>query len=99
MLTKSDILQYLEQNREFFRTRFGINTVAVFGSYARDEQNELSDIDLLITMLPGTENMFDKRLAFRDLLTEQFDRKVDVCYEQAIKTQFHDLIFKDAIYA
>ena len=99
MLTKNDILNYLTENKVFYHTNFGIISIAIFGSFARDEQVASSDIDILITMAPGTENLFEKRLAIRDMLSERFIRKVDVCYEQAIKPPFRDLILKDALYA
>ena len=98
MLNKTEILTFLHENMESYRSMFGIDSVAVFGSFARGEQSEVSDIDILIRMAPGTENMFEKRLAFRDLLSERFSRRIDVCYEQAIRPQFRSLIIKDAIY-
>jgi predicted nucleotidyltransferase len=98
MLTKTELLAHLHDNKELYRSLYGIDSVAVFGSFARGEQSEVSDIDILISMEPGTENMFEKRLAFRDLLSERFLRKIDVCYEQAIRPQFRSLIIKEAIY-
>ncbi len=98
MLNKTEILTFLHENMESYRSMFGIDSVAVFGSFARGEQSEVSDIDILIRMAPGTENMFEKRLAFRELLAERFSRRIDVCYEQAIRPQFRSLIIKDAIY-
>jgi predicted nucleotidyltransferase len=99
MLTQEEILQYLAENKEFYIKNFGISKIAIFGSFARNEQKETSDIDVLITMDPETDHIFEKRLALRDLLSERFSRKVDVCHEQAIKPVFRNLIFKDVIYA
>ena len=99
MLTKTEILAHLRDNKELYHSLYGIESVAVFGSFARGDQSEVSDIDILIRMAPGTENMFEKRLAFRDRLSERFLRRIDVCYEQAIRPQFRSLIIKDAIYA
>jgi hypothetical protein len=99
MLTRAEILQYLTENKTFYHKNYGIIKIAIFGSFARNEQKETSDIDILITMDPETDNIFEKRLALRDLLSERFSRKVDVCHEQAIKPVFRNLIFKDVIYA
>lgn len=98
MLTKTELLAHLHDNKELYRSLYGIDSVAVFGSFARGEQSEVSDIDILISMEPGTENMLEKRLAFRDLLSARFLRRIDVCYEQAIRPQFRSLIIKEAIY-
>ena len=74
MLTKTEILTYLHDNKELYRSISGIESLVVLGSFARGEQSEVSDIDILIRMVPGTENIFEKRLAFRDLLSERFFR-------------------------
>jgi predicted nucleotidyltransferase len=99
MLTRAEILQYLTENKTFYSKNFGISKIAIFGSFARGEENETSDIDILISMNPETDHIFEKRLALRDMLSEHFSRKVDVCHEQAIKPAFRNLIFKDVIYA
>jgi len=99
MLTSADILVFLRQNKIMFRDNFGIRKIGLFGSYAREEQTENSDIDILIEMDPTTEDIFDKRLHLRELLRKQFAKNVDVCHLQAIRPIFKNIILKDAIYA
>lgn len=77
----------------------GIWKIGIFGSYAREEQTDLSDIDILIDMEPGTENIFDKRLLLKEMLMKHFGKNIDVCHERAIKPVFRELILKDAVYA
>ncbi|MBN2890322.1 MAG: nucleotidyltransferase domain-containing protein [Bacteroidales bacterium] len=98
MPDKQDIIDFLAENKDFFKKKFGIIKIGIFGSYARGEQTENSDIDILILMNENTEDIFDKRLEFRDLISEEFSKNVDVCHEQAIKPMFKPLIFKDLIY-
>ena len=71
----------------------------MFGSYARGEETDQSDVDILIDMSADTENIFDKRLQLKEVLRQHFLKKVDVCHERAIKPVFKELVFKDAIYA
>ncbi|MCX6277922.1 MAG: nucleotidyltransferase domain-containing protein [Bacteroidetes bacterium] len=99
MLTRNEILSYLRDNKTIFRDKFGILKIGIFGSYAREEQTEQSDIDILIEMTSDNENIFAKRLQLKELLMKRFARNVDVCHEQAIKPIFRDLVFKDALYA
>ncbi|MEI6433666.1 MAG: nucleotidyltransferase domain-containing protein [Bacteroidota bacterium] len=99
MLTRNEILSYLRDNKTIFRDQFGILKIGIFGSYAREEQTEQSDIDILIEMTSDNENIFAKRLQLKELLMKRFARNVDVCHEQAIKPIFRDLVFKDALYA
>ena len=99
MIGRDEILTYLQENKELFHNLYGISKIGLFGSFARQEQNEKSDLDVLIVMDSSTENIFDKRMQLQEHLTKRFSRKVDICHEQAIKPVFRDLIFKDVIYA
>ena len=99
MLTRNEILNYLQENKVMFRNTYGIWKIGLFGSFARNEQTDKSDVDILIEMTSDTENIFDKRLQLQELLMGRFSRKVDICHEQAIKPIFRDLVLKDAIYA
>ena len=47
-MTKIEILNYLTAHKTEFKEQFGVIRIGLFGSFARDEQNEDSDIDLAI---------------------------------------------------
>jgi len=47
MLTKEEIIQKIEENKEKIRS-FGVSELTLVGSYARDEANEDSDIDFVV---------------------------------------------------
>lgn len=49
-------------------------------------------------MQPETEDIFEKRLQLKELLSQHFSKPVDICHLRAIKPIFRDLILKDAIY-
>lgn len=46
----AEIRTILTQHKEELRTRFGVRWIAIFGSYAREEQTPLSDVDLLVEL-------------------------------------------------
>jgi len=48
-LTADAILRFLEDHRDALRT-MGVKRIGLFGSYARNEQRESSDVDLLFSM-------------------------------------------------
>jgi len=98
MLKKNDILTYLSNNKELFSKQFNITKLGIFGSFARDEQTESSDIDIIIEMPRSTDDIFEKKQQLRDLLKTQFQREIDLCRERAIKPLFREIIIKDAIY-
>ena len=45
-MTKNIILNYLKSKKEELRKKYGITSLGLYGSYARDEATNLSDIDI-----------------------------------------------------
>lgn len=43
-MTKIDILNFLTEHKKEIQERFGVEKIALFGSYAKDNANENSDI-------------------------------------------------------
>lgn len=98
MLDKTDILNFLRANKEYFKTKFNVIKIGIFGSYAREEQTDNSDIDIIIEFEEETDNLFDKKFELREFLVLKFNKKIDICREGAIKPIFKPLILKDTIY-
>ncbi len=48
MERKQQILDFLKQQLPSLKQNFKVKSIAIFGSYAREEQTEKSDIDLLV---------------------------------------------------
>lgn len=77
MTTKANILKTLKSNKAKL-SEFGIISVGLFGSYIRDEQTGISDIDILIDFEPEKEN-FDNFMAVYDLFEKIFkNEKIEV---------------------
>ena len=85
MISASDIIRRVEEDAGDLQ-RFGVRRLVLFGSYARGEATEQSDIDFLVDYEPGhggfrdytgtlllLENMFGKKidLVKRGLLREE----------------------------
>jgi len=50
MKSLEEILRILREHKEELAQRYGVQEIAVFGSYARGEQTPLSDVDILVTL-------------------------------------------------
>jgi len=98
MTQKQEILAYLVNNKELFSEQFNVIKIGIFGSFARNEQTENSDIDIIIEMPRGTDDIFEKKLQLKEMLKNHFHREIDICRERAIKPLFREMILKDAIY-
>ena len=46
MLTRDDVLQILRDNKERFAEKYGVTKLGLFGSFARNEATEESDVDV-----------------------------------------------------
>jgi uncharacterized protein len=55
MMTKTEILKYLESKKDEFREKYGITTLGLYGSYARGEATEASDVDIFYERDDGFE--------------------------------------------
>ena len=98
MLTQENILNFLSENKLFLREQFHVVKIGIFGSFARNEQNPDSDIDILIEMENNVSNIYDLKWNLREFLKNQFQRDVDICNSKHIKPYAKDYILKDAIY-
>lgn len=95
-LNKEIILTFLRNNKNFLEKEFGITQIALFGSYARNEQKSTSDIDILIEM---KQHDFKKRFYLKEYLEKSFGKKVDVGYISSIRSIVRRHIEKEIIYA
>ncbi|MCD4705769.1 nucleotidyltransferase family protein [bacterium] len=98
MISRTDIVNYLRTNKTFFQAKYNVTKIGIFGSYARDDQTELSDIDIIVEFEEDTKDLYDKKFELREYLISHFKTKIDLCREEAIKPIFRSMILKDAIY-
>jgi predicted nucleotidyltransferase len=94
-LTKEDILDFLKKNRSYLAKKFGVHSIALFGSYANGEANEDSDIDLMVDMNPSFENFFELKY----YLQEHLKKEIDLVKKGNIRVYIHKKIEDEMIYA
>ena len=98
MLNADEILAFLRNHRQTLKSDFRIVKLGLIGSFARGEQTEDSDIDLLVEFEPNTDDLFGKKMKLKDLLKNSFEREIDICREKYIKPYIKSYLLKDAIY-
>ncbi len=93
-IDKSYIITFLKSNRNYLLNNFSVNEISLFGSYARGEETEESDIDFYVKMPPS----YNKMCELIDFLEKSFQKKVDVIRRQPhIRESFKSEIEKDMI--
>ena len=73
----------------------GARNVRVFGSFARGEGDEGSDVDLLVDMEPG-RSLLDMGALLADL-QDLLERKVDIVTESGLYWLLRRRILKEAV--
>jgi uncharacterized protein len=83
--------------REHPRIReLGVARLALFGSAARDEMNDASDIDVLVVFHPGHKT-FDDFMELKLLLEDLFPtRRIDLVLESSLKPTIRDKVLSEA---
>jgi uncharacterized protein len=95
-LTKVEILSRLRSAKESLRKKYPLESIALFGSYARGEETKGSDIDLLVEFNgPIGLEIVD---LVEDLEKTLAGTKVELVSKRAIKERYKPYILKDLIY-
>ena len=94
-MTSRDVLR--EKREEILRLadRHGARRVRIFGSVARREDDEHSDLDFLVDMEPG-RSLLDLGGLQADL-EALLGRPVDVVTERGLKPRIRDRVLSEAI--
>ena len=90
------ILVILKERRQELATRFGVKRLGLFGSAARGELREDSDVDVLVEFDgPAT---FDGYFALKDHLEDLLGRRVDLVTERGLKPRARRHVEKDLVH-
>jgi predicted nucleotidyltransferase len=94
-MKREEVLHLLTANKQTIRDR-GVKTLAVFGSAARDEITQESDIDILVEFI--SDLGFDQYIELKFFLEELLGRPVDLVTRDAMKPRMRLEIEKDILY-
>ena len=94
-MTNSQLLSENRQEILALAQQYGAKNVRVFGSVARGEDDEQSDIDFLVEMEP-TRSLFDLG-GFMMSLQELLGRPVDVVTENGLKMRIRERVLQEAV--
>jgi predicted nucleotidyltransferase len=97
-VTREDILDYLKENKRYLFSEYHLTKIGIFGSFAKGEATDSSDIDLLVEFEPDTEELLEKKIRIKNMIKRQFNVEVDICREKYIKPYFKSQILNSVIY-
>ena len=92
-MTKEDIKRILFANIENLK-KYKVNSIALFGSYVRNEQKDDSDIDFLVEFGEGI-TLFGI-IELEDSLSEMLRKKVNIVSRRGLSKYIGPYILKEA---
>jgi hypothetical protein len=92
---RAEAIRILAGHQQKLRDRFSVTSVRLFGSVARDEASESSDVDVLIDF-HLTPSLFGF-LRLQEYLQKLLGAKVDLVTESGIKERARHQVEKDAV--
>jgi len=96
MKTTADIISSLKNIREDLSQRFEVKEIGIFGSVARGEQTDTSDIDLLVEFSRPVSLVTFMRLEF--YLSDILGNKVDLVTFDSLKPFIQQDVLSEVIY-
>lgn len=91
-----NVIEVLRNREGEIKEKFGVRRIGLFGSFARGEQKETSDIDILVEFDKPTFRNF-MNLAF--FLEDLFHRKVDLVTPNSLSPYISPYVKKEVIWA
>lgn len=95
MKTLEEIAKIINQHQRELEEKYKVKRIGVFGSYARGEQIEGSDIDILVEFKEPVGFLF---IHLADFLEEILESEVDLVTPDAIKPNRRRYIMEDVSY-
>jgi len=92
---RDQILRTLSAHRQELAQRFGVKQLSLFGSAARDQLREDSDVDLLVEF--DGDATYDGYFKLQDYLQALLGRTVDLVTERGFKPRSRQHVQKDLV--
>ena len=92
--TKQDVIVRLIENREHIR-QLGVASLALFGSFVRDEAGVDSDVDMIVEFAPGAKS-FDRFMELSFFLEDLLGRRVELLTPESLSPHIGDQILREA---
>jgi uncharacterized protein len=90
---REDVIKLLQQHVP--ESNLGIRSLALFGSVARNEATQESDLDFMVDFEGAVT--FDRYMELKIFLEDLFGKQIDLAMKDSIKPQIRQRIYEEAI--
>lgn len=95
-MNQDEIIEKLREIKPHLAQKYNVAQMGLFGSYARGDFNERSDIDILVEYTK-TISLF-KIVEAMEFLQQLFNKKIDLANKKNLKTLMKTQILNEVIY-
>lgn len=94
-ITRNEVLDKLRSQKGTLVERFGVTGLALFGSFARDQATEGSDVDILVRFegRATSRSYFGVQFFIEDML----GRPVDLVTDKALRPEIRPYVEREAV--
>lgn len=94
-MDNKDLTKKLKKLKPILEKNYKVKTIGLFGSFAKNEANEDSDVDILVQF---SEDIGWEFVDLKKFLEENLGREVDLVTVEALKPELKEEILRDVIY-
>jgi uncharacterized protein len=95
-MKRQEVLQILTGHKDELQDRFGVRSLSLFGSMARDEATETSDVDVLVEFARPTG--YFGLIALQERLESLLHCRVDIGTLRSLKPRLRQRILGECIH-
>jgi predicted nucleotidyltransferase len=92
LLNKAEVQQIINEQKPYLSDAFSVEKIGLFGSFARNENTETSDIDLLVEFNKPVGLKF---IELKEYLESVFNKPVDLVTVNALKPFMKDQVMNE----
>ena len=96
-MKRDEVLKVLGEHRDELRQRFGVKSLAVFGSVARGEAKPESDVDIVVEFDPQAHVGLFKMVELKEFLEKVLGCPVDVVALDGLRPWMRELVRREAV--
>ena len=97
-MDKGENLRLLSEHRDELRERFGVKSLAIFGSVARGDAKPKSDVDIVVEFDPQAHVGLFKMVELKEFLEKVLGCPVDVVTLDGLRPWMRELVQREAVH-
>jgi predicted nucleotidyltransferase len=94
-MSRDEVIGFLSSHRQEMEERFGVSSLDLFGSTARNEAGPESDVDILVEFRETPR--LTEYMGFKFWLEDNLGRRVDLIMKKALKPWARPLVEAELI--